>query len=143
MSILKTNDFGIIPQHATAGGLNIFYEPKYTIVSNPLLPDLSGEQLIIGKDCEVIKLMPDWSGIIDIVSKYAGQMALCTESLQSNLFNSQMSIIFGAEDKTAAKAFKEMYDRVHRGEPAVAVGKNYSMPMADHFGSHLLTTLNI
>lgn len=122
ISIIDTEEFGVIPQLCTLSGYNIFYEPKAVKVANPLLPNIQ-EPLDIGTEAALIKLMPDFSGVLDIVSKYAAQLALCDETAEMNLINSQLSYVFAAKDKAASASFKEMYDRIHSGEPAVAVGK--------------------
>lgn len=121
ISILDTAKYGIIPQHCTLSGINIFYEPKYAQIANPLLRSL--KTLKIGEDCTIIKLMPDYSGICDIVSRYAALMALCDETTDINIFNSQLSYIFTAKDKASAETFKAAFDSLHSGEPAAAVGE--------------------
>lgn len=120
VGILDTEDFGVIPQFCTLKGINVFYRPKSIIVSNPILGTL---EKTINVDCTLIKLMPDYSSILDIVGRYAAALALCDESADINTFNSQLSYIFGAEDKATAATFKQAFDLVHSGEPAVAVGK--------------------
>lgn len=133
VSILPTKKFGVIPQLCTLSGFNIFYEPKHAIVSNPLLPD--AKELTIGRECEVVKLTPDYQGIMDIISKYAAQMAICTEAFETNTYNAKFAYVFAAKDKAAANSFKELFDRVSAGEPAVAVGDK----LFDEMGKPLWT----
>lgn len=122
VGILNTEEFGIIPQFCTLQGYNVFYEPKAINVENPLIKSITNP-LVIGENCEIIKLMPDFSGILDIVGRYAAMMALCDESTDINIFNSKLSYVFSAADKTAAQSFKAMFDQLSAGEPAVAIGK--------------------
>ena len=35
-SVINTNKFGVIPQHCTLSGYNIFYRPTTAIITNPL-----------------------------------------------------------------------------------------------------------
>ena len=123
VGIINTPEFGIIPQFCTLQGYNVFYEPKAINVENPLLPHINNP-LDIGKDCEIIKLMPDYSSILDIVGRYAAMMALCDECTDINIFNSKLSYVFAGKDKAAANSFKAMFDQISAGEPAVAVGKS-------------------
>lgn len=122
VGILETKEFGIIPQACGLGGFNIFYQPKFITVANPLLPTV--RQPEIGTECEVIKMQPDYGSIMDLVGTYADLMALCLESAGVNLLNSKLSYVFAAGNKTQAESFKKMFDRIASGDPAVFVDKN-------------------
>ena len=121
--IVPTAKFGTIPQPGTVGGYNVFYEPLYALIANPLLPDLSGRQMIIDVDCSIIKLTPDYLGIGDLVGYYAEKMALASQAISVNFSNSKLSYVFGAKDKTQATTFKKMFDQILNGEPAVVIDK--------------------
>lgn len=120
VSIFDSKKFGVIPQMCTLSGYNVFYHPREAIIANPLLPDV--KRLLIDDECIIIHL-PEFSGLCDIVGKYAAEAALTIEALDTSIFNTHFATIFAAEDKSTAKSFYEMYDRVARGEIAVAVGK--------------------
>lgn len=119
--VLDTAAFGVIPQWATAGGYNVFYEPRFCIMSNPLIQDKSGQELIIGEDCEVIKICPDWRGVADIIGIYAEKMALASQAIDVNLINSKLAYVFAAKNKQQAKSFQAMFDKLLNGEPSVVV----------------------
>ena len=122
--VLYTNEFGVIPQYGAAGGYNQFFEPDFVIISNELLPDESGRELKIGRDCEVVRLAPDWRGVGDLIGFYAAKMALCSQSIDINLINSKVAFVFAAKSKAQAEAFKKMYQDIASGEPAVVVDKS-------------------
>ena len=122
VAILDTEEFGVIPQECGLGGFNIFYQPRFATIANPLLPGVL--QPVIGKDCALVKMQPDYGGVMDLVSTYADLMALCLETAGVNLLNSKLSYVFAAANKTQAESFKKMYDRVASGEPAVFVDKS-------------------
>lgn len=122
--VVDTPKFGIIPQPGTVGGYNVFYEPLYAMIANPLLPDLTGKQMIIDRDCSIIKLTPDYLGIGDLVGYYAEKMSLASQALSVNFSNSKLSYVFGAKDKTQATTFKKMFDQILNGEPAVVIDKS-------------------
>ena len=125
VAVLDTDyGYGIIPQHCTLRGFNVFYRPKEFIVTNPYLGYGKQEVRTIGRDGALIMLTPDFLGITDIVIKYADMMALTMESLAVNLVNSKLSYVFGADNKTMAESFKVMFDKINAGEPAVFVDKN-------------------
>lgn len=122
VAILPTEEFGVIPQECGLGGYTVFYQPRFATIANPLLPGV--RQPVIGRDCALIKMQPDYGGVMDLVTTYADLMALCLETAGVNLLNSKLSYVFAAANKTQAESFKKMYDRVASGEPAVFVDKS-------------------
>ena len=121
LAVLNTRSFGVICQGGALGGYNLYYRPAYIIITNPLIKGSITAQ--IGTDCEIIKLQPDYSGIMDIVSYYADQMALASEAMGVNLVNVKTGTVFGAENQRAAESYKKMYDKLSAGDPAIVIGK--------------------
>lgn len=121
--IIRTDKYGTIFQPCNIGGRNVFYEPAYVMVANPLLPEQTGKQLEIGTDCSIIRLTPDYLGILDLIGFYAEKMALCSQGIDVNIINSKLAYVFSAKDQTQAKTFKKMFDFITDGEPAVVVDK--------------------
>lgn len=119
--VLKTEDFGVIPQFGTLGGYNVFYRPTYTIVTNPLLPPIKRK---IGIDCSIIKFQPDYSSAMDIVNYYADMLALCSQSVSINLLNTHTATVYPASNKAMAESYKKMFDKVASGDPAVIMDKS-------------------
>lgn len=117
----KSEGFGVIPMNGTARGLNVFYEPKDMIVQNFALKKTY--ELTRGKDCECIRILPNWDGVVPIAAHYADMIALAYEAAGYNLFNSKIGYVFGAETNALAESFYKMYDKLSDGKPAVAVGK--------------------
>lgn len=122
ISIIKTGKFGVIPQQCSLKDLNVFYRPGSVLVANPLLPGFSEQ--IIGKDCALIKMAPDYLGCMDIVTTYADLMAITIEAAGMNIFNSKLAYVFGVKNKAQAEAVKKLYDNVTKGDPAVVVDKD-------------------
>lgn len=120
-AVLNTDKWGIIPQNCTLGGFDVQYQPQYAIITNPHFRKTY--ELFIGEDCEVIRLLPDYKGILDIVALYADMMALALETAGVNLVNSKFSYVFGADSDTQAQTFKKMYDNIQSGDPAAFVAK--------------------
>ena len=121
IAILNTDKFGVICQSGALSGYNLYYRPDQIIITNPHFDKTITAK--IGSDCEIIKVQPDYSGIMDLVGYYADLLAIASESLGLNILNVQSATIFGAENNAQAQAFKKMFDKVASGEPAVAVGK--------------------
>lgn len=121
IGIVKTDKFGVIPQEGVLSGYDVFYQPTHITVTNPLLPGFLRQR--IGQDCGLIKLQPDYGGIVDIIGYYADMMALCAETAGVNLVNSKLSFVFPAANKTQAESYKKMFDNVASGQPAVFTDK--------------------
>lgn len=137
IAILDTPEYGVICQGGALGGYNLYYQPSYIIITNPVLNRTITARInrkIQGlfnqvftenaEDCVLIKLQPDYSSIMDIVGFYADLMALAAESLGINILNVKSGTVFGAENKPQADAYKKMYDSLSDGDPAVVIGKN-------------------
>ena len=122
IAIINTDKYGVIPQMSGLTGYNVFYQPTIVTIANPLLDGL--KTLEIGTQCEIIKLQPNYSGVMDIVTTYADLMALCLETAGINLLNSKMSYIFFSQNKASAETFKKMYDKVASGEPMAVIDKS-------------------
>lgn len=120
-AVINTNKYGIIPQHCTLSGYNIYYRPNRAIITNPLFKRTIEAR--IGIDTELVRMSPDWCGVWDIVEYYADLMALTSETIAVNLINSKFSYVFGAEDKTSAESLKKLYDQIASGEPAAFADK--------------------
>lgn len=121
IAVLKTPKYGVICQGGSLGGYNLYYRPDYIMITNPLLH--STIRAKIGRDCALVKLMPDYSSIIDKVGYYADILALYAEGVGMNLVNTKFATIFGAENQNQAQAYKTMFDSISEGNPAVVIGK--------------------
>ena len=122
IGIVNTDKFGIIPQEGVLSGYDVFYQPTHITVTNPLLPGFLRQR--IGEDCGLIKLQPDYGGIVDIIGYYADMMALCAETAGVNLVNSKLSFVFPASGKTQAESYKKMFDAVASGQLATFTDKS-------------------
>lgn len=134
VAVIETDKFGVIPQQCSLYGYDVFYRPTNANIANPLLRgNLTPE---IGVQCEIVKMQPDYGSCWDIVTYYAGLLALATESLNTNLVNSKLAYVFACKDKVTAESFKKMYDAINQGNPAVFADKK----LFDDNGDPLWTT---
>jgi hypothetical protein len=95
----------------------VFYQPAYANVRNPHLT--INRPLMIGSECEIVKLQPNYSGVMDIVCYYADMLSLCAENVGLNIVNSKLAYVFTAQNKSSAESFKRMFDKIASGEPIV------------------------
>lgn len=117
IAIIETDKYGVIPQGCGLNGYDVFYRPTNAVISNPLLRGIL--QPRIGKQCAIIKLQPDYGGIMDLVTKYADIMAMTMQTASCNIEASKLAYVFTAENKAGAEAFKNMFDKISNGEPMV------------------------
>ena len=134
VSVVETDKFGVIPQHCSLFGYDVFYRPTNVTIANPLLRGILQPQ--IGVNCELIKMQPDYGSCWDIVSYYADLLALASESLAVNIVNSKLAYVFACDNKTVAESFKKMYDKLNEGNPAVFADSK----LFDESGEPLWTT---
>ena len=122
VGVFNTGEYGTMFDRVGLGGLNVFYQPSYFIVANPLITP--SRQVQIGTEGELLMLQPTYSGIADLCIYYGDLLALAAETAAVNLQNSKISTIFAADNKSAAESFKKLYDCISAGEPATTVDKS-------------------
>lgn len=114
-AVSKNDKYGYYFQPCTLEGYNFYYQPVNAQISNPLLQ----VNLEIGKDCELIKLTPDYYGVWDIIQYYAEKLSVLDNAINMSLINNKFAFLWGARNKAAGEALKKMLDKVNKGEPAV------------------------
>ena len=119
IGVIKTSNYGIIPQICNPYGYGIYLQPTNLRVSQPLVT-FDG---VIGEDCEIIKLCPDYTGILDIVEHYASKLSKCWTSIEVSLINSRVGMIAFPKNKNASEALKYLVERLTAGEPLVCGDK--------------------
>lgn len=121
-SIINTDKYGVIPQGCGLWGYGVMYQPTHAVISNPLLRGIL--QPKIGEQCAIIRLTPDYRGIMDIINYFGNLMALAASGLHQNIFNTRLSYMFMGSDDRAARSFYSAFDKIASGEPAVATGES-------------------
>ena len=119
IGVIDTAEYGIIPQICTVSGYGLYLQPTKVIVAQPLVR-FEG---VRGEDCEVIRLTPDWRGVLDIVDHYAYELASCYTSVNVALINSRAGLLGYAKNKQASETMKIIAEKLTAGEPLVIVDK--------------------
>lgn len=117
IAIFNHNKFGLSFQPCSLRGQDFYYQPTNALISNPALNE--SLDLKIGKNCELLKLTPDYIGIWDVIEYYAEKLSNLDNAINMSIINSKFAYILGARDKAGAEALKKVLDKVNRGEPAV------------------------
>lgn len=117
VGVSENAKFGKFFQPCTLKGYNFYYQPTNILITNPAMDE--SLDLEIGKDCELLKLTPDYMGVWDIISYYAEKLAVLDNAINMSLINNKFAFIWGARNKAAGEALKKMLDKVNKGEPAI------------------------
>lgn len=102
--------------------LNYIYFPsKIEVTMNiPNVKPISGT---IGENAEIVYLVDDRFGIMDIVDKYAEMLAQCDKDININLMNANVALGAYANDAKEAVELKDAYKRATTGEPFVVMNQ--------------------
>ena len=124
VGVLDVPGFGVIPQYCTIKGFNMYYQPRSFLVANMAIENGRTIERQIDKDGILIKLTPDYCGIVDLIHHYADLMAVCCENAGINIVNSKLAYIFASDSKSMAETMKKMMDNINSGQPAQFVDKS-------------------
>lgn len=103
----------------TLYGYNFYYKPTNAVLTNPALNNNAKHDLVIGTDCQILKLTPDYQGIFDIIYYYAEKLASMDCAINTAIINTKLAYIMAGKNKAAVEALKKIFDKISRGEPAV------------------------
>lgn len=113
--VFKHKKFGYTFQPCNLSGFDWYYQPTTARIANP---KWSGE-LKIGKDCQLIKITPDYFGLWDVIERYGYELAEITADIEMSLVNNKVPFAVGVRNKVAGAIVKKAFDMVQNGEPAV------------------------
>lgn len=119
IGIINSPEYGVIPQICTVSGYGLYLQPTKILVKQPLV-QFEGRR---GMDCEIMRISPDWRGILDIVDHYAYEMATCYTSVNVSLINGRAGVLAYAKNKAASETIKIIAEKLSAGEPLVVVDK--------------------
>lgn len=117
LAISKNEQFGYFFQPCGLNGFNLYYQPTNALIANPAFKE--SLDLVIGEQCAIVKLTPDYRGAWDIISYFAEKFSLLDNAINMSLINCKIPFILGAKNKASAQALKKILDKVNSGEPAV------------------------
>lgn len=108
---------GIVFQPCYVSGYDFYYQPTKATVSNKYLSFKYEYEL--GTNAALLKLTPDFMGVLDIIDYYASKLASISEAIDMSIINSKMGLIATAENEAQAATLKAIYDKVQRGETLI------------------------
>ena len=103
--------------------LDTFYRPSdiEVVLNDERYAPIDGK---IGENAEIIYLVDDRFGIMDIVDKYAELLAQCDKDINVNLMNANVALGAYASDSKEAYALREAYSRATTGEPFIVMNQD-------------------
>lgn len=125
VACFNSDKFGTCFQPCTLNGYDFYYQFTEAIITNPKLK----VTLQIHKDCEILKLTPDYIGIWDIIDRYARRLSNLDPSIDMSIENSKYSNIWGARNRAGANFLKKVRDRISRGESAIISDTSVLLPL--------------
>lgn len=115
--VFKSKSYGIVPQPGTLTGYGLQYQPAGATVNTPYFQ--FGRPLTIGLECELIKLTPDYTGIFDIIKKYAAELKEIDTSIRTAARNSRMAYAMVASSDKSARALKNIREKIINGDDVI------------------------
>ena len=105
-------------------GIDFYYQPTEFILANPRSSELNLKtRYVLHEEGELLKFMPDYQGIFDIISYYAEKLSALDNAINMSIINNKFAFILAAKNKATAEALKKILDKINKGEPAVFIDK--------------------
>lgn len=132
--VFTSRTYGHVVQPATLSGFGLQYQPTGALINSPYFQIT--EPLIIGRDCELIKLTPDYTGVFDIVAKYATELREIDISIKSAVRNVRLGYTMLADSDKTARSLRAVREKILNGDDAIIDEKltkrrpdgNYDLP---------------
>lgn len=138
---------------ATAGEPDIYYMPRYILITNPVFDGYS-YQLTPGVDCAVIYCREcdryqygrQTGGLFGLIATTAQLLADNTISLNVATKNTRLTNILASDRKITTMSLQEAVTRMYEGDPTVVVqssliDKLQALPLTDHIDTQQLLHL--
>ena len=101
-----------------SGKLDFYWQPTGAKVANPYT-DLINKDFKLGNKAHLLKLTPDYMGVLDIIDYYASKLAEMSKGIDMSIINSKFGMIATASNEAQAQTLKAVYDKYQKGEPLV------------------------
>lgn len=130
--VIMSKTYGLVPQPATLTGYGLQYQPTGAVLNSPYFQ--VSEPLKIGLDCQLIKLTPDYTGVFDIITKYAAELKELDISIKSAVRGARLGYAMIADNDRTARTLKNVREKILNGDDVIIdeklVKRNVSGDMA-------------
>ena len=114
MGVFESKRYGVVPQPGTIAGFGLQYQPTGFLVNTPYFQ--FGRPLRIGVECELIKLTPDYTGVFDIITKYAAELKEIDTSIKAAARGSRFAYALIADSDKSARTMKAIREKIINGD---------------------------
>lgn len=120
--VVVTDDVkhGMIFQPCSLAGYDLYFQPTHVLTHHPAFQ----KDLLLGRDGELLKFTPDYTGVWDIIEHFAEKLANMDPAIDISIINNKYAFFLFTKTKAAAEAFKKAFDKINKGEPGVYLDKN-------------------
>ena len=115
----KFGENGVVFQPCFVSGYDFYYQPKIATVANPNMSYKNKFTLGEKEKAWLLKLTPDFLGVLDILDFYATKLASISEAIDMSIINSKLGVIATASNEAQAATLKAVYDKIQRGETLI------------------------
>lgn len=115
--IIMSKTYGLVPQPATLTGFGLQYQPTGALLNSPYFQ--ISEPLTIGLDCQLIKLTPDYTGVFDIITKYAAELKELDVSIKSAVRGVRLGYAMIADNDRTARTLKNVREKILNGDDVI------------------------
>lgn len=107
---------GVVPLKSGLSGINVFDRPTDCNIANSVLGSFSRK---IDVDCVALKIDDRYNSLRNLINRFAQRLAMCDASIDVNLLNTRVAMVFDCADSKQVETAKSVYDKISQGEPAV------------------------
>ena len=115
----KFGENGVVFQPCFVSGYDFYYQPSIATVANPHMSFKNKFTLGEKEKAWLLKLTPDFLGVLDILDYYASKLASISEAIDMSIINSKIGVIATANNEAQAATLKAVYDKIQRGETLI------------------------
>lgn len=122
--VSRSDELGFWFQPGNLYGIDFYYQPTEFVLANPRTEELGlKNRYELHTEGELLKFMPDYRGLFDIISYYAEKLSTLDNAINMSIINSKFAFVLGAKNKATAEVLKKILDKINKGEPAVIFDK--------------------
>lgn len=114
----KIDKVGVIPLYGNPGGVGAWNQPVKAVFQNPII-HLRKSEFTLWEECGAIILTPDYSGVFDIIDKYAKTLSTLDSTLNQSIINARVAYVFAAKNQAGAQTIKAVMDERNKGNPYI------------------------
>lgn len=115
--VFETKTYGVTPQPGTLTGFGLQYQPTGALINSPYFQFT--RPLAIGRECELIKLTPDYTTVFDTVAKYATELREIDISIKSAVRNVRLGYAMVADSDKTARTLRGVREKIINGDDAI------------------------